>query len=179
MIVRAPLLAMYASMAANPGRVSHVVSTADGCGPDGLERGLESPRSTILSRHFSLPRSSSTSRFTAGARPGFELQPVGNERNASLIRQDGKEGRWCPKNSGQARFWSATAVLPRPGAWPTALPIGLRRRISSQSNNAGCPWQTKRSGRRPAGLRDPSASSEVVAETGGGQTSRGPRLGCG
>src|SRR5262249_49054051 len=36
----------------------------------------------------------------------------------------------------------------------------------------------KRSGRRPAGLRDPSTNSEVVAETGGGQTSRGPRLGC-
>ena len=37
----------------------------------------------------------------------------------------------------------------------------------------------KRSGRRPAGLRDPSTNSEVVAETGGDQTSRGPRLGCG
>jgi P27 family predicted phage terminase small subunit len=60
---------------------------------------------------------------------------------------------------------------------------GLRRWISSQSNNAGCPWpaamRSKRSGRRPAGLRDPRANSEVVAETGGGQTSRGPRLGCG
>jgi hypothetical protein len=74
-------------------------------------------------------------------------------------------------------------VLPRPGAWPTVLPIGLRRRISSQSNDVGCLWpaamRSKRSGRRPAGLRDPRANSEVVAETGGGQTSREPRLGCG
>jgi hypothetical protein len=79
-------------------------------------------------------------------------------------------GRWCPKNPDQARFslWSATAVLPRPGAWPTVLPMSLRRPISSQSNNAGCPWPTAMRSNR-----DPSANS--VAETGGGQTSRGPR----
>jgi hypothetical protein len=45
--------------------------------PGDLERGLETPRGTIPSRHFSLSQSSSTSRFTAAARPGFELQPVG------------------------------------------------------------------------------------------------------
>ena len=87
-----------------------------------------------------------------------------------------------PKNPGQARFRSSTDVLPRPGAWPTVLPIGLRKRISSQSNNAGCPWpaamRPKRSGRRPSGLRDPRTNSGVVGETGGDQTSR-PRLGCG
>jgi hypothetical protein len=84
---------------------------------------------------------------------------------------------------GAAGLQLATAVLPRPGAWPTVLPIGLRRRISSQLNNAGCPWpaamRPKRSGRRRAGLRNPSTNSDVVAKTGGGQTSRGPRLGCG
>src|SRR5262249_41633735 len=52
----------------------------------------------------------------------------------------------------------------------------LRRRISSKSNNAGCPLTPKRSRRRPA---IPRANREVVAETGGGQTSRVPRLGCG
>jgi len=121
-------------------------------------------------------------RRAPGTRSGVDPTNGRYERNASLIRPSRKGGSLVPKNPGQARFWSSTAVLPRPGAWPTLLPIRLRRRISSQSNNTGCPWpaamRPKRSGRRPAGLRDPGANSEVVAETGGDQTSRGPRLGC-
>jgi hypothetical protein len=115
-------------------------------------------------------------------RPFCDGHHIGRSHNpAYRSPSDGKGGSWCPKNPAQACFslWSATGVLPRPGVWPTVLPIGLRRRISSQSNNAGCPWpaamRPKRSGRRLVRLRDPSANSEVVTETGGGQTSRGPR----
>lgn len=52
----------------------------------------------MLAPFFSAPILSA-SRFTAGARPGFELQPVGNERNASLIRPRRKGGSLVPKKS--------------------------------------------------------------------------------